>query len=561
MAARGVGLLFLASLALICGSGCTHLQLQKNTINQMQTVHDIQQQQVLDNLAMFVCNPNSMPYFSIATQGSSAVADQASLSLTPEWQRAASGILPFFQILFTPSASRAATENWTLNPINDSVKLSLMRCAYQRAVANCVDIAPSCIDPNCNALFDAFYHPPKWSLPLVDGQPCGACCRAAESEPAASQGKALPHVPGIVSPSGLLSNCCWFGWGPKESVPEGFNCSFVGHHGQMYVWVPACGRNELTKLTLLICDIAYYDPPSPPAARTVEITIGSKDASATEKSETASDTTSGPDKKVTTESKPTAPSAPSQKATVPVGTSLYAVKLAHHVTVLKQLLAEHGLTEDSLIDYWARGIAGPNMNKGDISSIRERVIKLCTPKEPFLDEESPPGDLPDAILSEDLAPKAPCVCDIENYLLDESPNAQNPNQLIRARLKMLARLWSRGCWDHDGFQVLSEEEGYKRRLEILDFYRMSFSREGCNAFAALGTEKLDSIAYAFLAKLKVPKDQQWKWQHLREWLRDLEIPTTEPTPVASPVPYGGILGAAINLQNAVPPSTTAVLPH
>ena len=254
-----------------------------------------------------------------------------------------------------------------------------------------------------------------------------------------------------------------------------------------------------------------------------------------------------------------ASNAPSQKATVPVGTSLYAVKLAHHVTVLKQLLAEHGLTEDSLIDYWARGIAGPNMNEGDISSIRERVLRVCTPEEPSLDGESPPCDLPNAILFRECAPKAPCVCDIENCLLDGAPDAENAKEFVHARLKMLARSWSRGCWDHDGFHALPEARAYTKRLEILNFYRMSW--EGCNAFAAIGTEKLDSIAYSFLARLKVPKDQQWKWQHLKEWLHDLEIPTADPTPVASSVPYGGILGAAINLSNAVPPSTTAVLQH
>ena len=234
----------------------------------MQTVHDIQQQQVLDNLAMFVANPTAFPYFSIASQGSTAVVDQAGLSVAGEWQRAL-GVLYFYQLLGTPSANRSDTENWTLNPVNDSVKLSLMRCAYQRVVGSCVGISPACIDPDCNKLFDAFYPAPKLTLPL-EGDCCVTCNEPQEpsSQP---QSRGLPHVPGIITPYALTSNRCWFCWGPKAALPEYCDPNFMGHYRDTYVWVSKQGRNELTKLTLLILDIAYYDPsrnrPHPPSTQ------------------------------------------------------------------------------------------------------------------------------------------------------------------------------------------------------------------------------------------------------------------------------------------------------
>ena len=49
-------------------AGCTHVQLKRNTVRQAFTVGDIQQQQVLNNLARFVYDINSLPSFSIPTR-------------------------------------------------------------------------------------------------------------------------------------------------------------------------------------------------------------------------------------------------------------------------------------------------------------------------------------------------------------------------------------------------------------------------------------------------------------------------------------------------------------
>ena len=47
----------------------------------------MQQQQVLDNLAMFVCDYNAMPHFSYANQSGAQVTDQANANASLGWGR------------------------------------------------------------------------------------------------------------------------------------------------------------------------------------------------------------------------------------------------------------------------------------------------------------------------------------------------------------------------------------------------------------------------------------------------------------------------------------------
>ena len=296
----------------------------------------------------------------------------------------------------------------------------------------------------------------------------------------------------------------------------------------MYAWVPRRGRAELTKLILLILDIAFYDPPPQAATRTVEITISPENSTGT-----PGDGLGAPI--ATNRGQPT---GFQQKATVPIGTSPDAVKLAHDVLALKQLLATHGLTTDSLIDYWARGIAGPIMSDDDRSNIQNRLVILCNPA----NSVDPSSKAKWKLLDDWVAQLYPCDCTV--------------SEVDHARLKHFAYLWPREKEEYDGLPM--DCEGYVRRLNILDFYRMA---SNCNALAVLGNSTLDKIAYRFLSKISPSKEAApgVKWADIRQRLHDLEIPTETIQRPASPVPYGGILGTAINFQNALP--TTSVLSH
>jgi hypothetical protein len=228
------GLLLIAAL---CFAGCTHTQLRKNTVRQSGTVGEIQQQQVLNNLAMFVCDRNALPSFSYPNQSGSIVTDSGNAGLASGWSQIVQGpragefLLSALGLSF--STTRTAQEAFTLQPINDPRRLELMRCAYQRAIASCGCGPESQSCPDCQSIFNKFY----------TGDP---------------NGDIADHAHGIVT-SECLKSPCWLHFGCKKCVPK--DCECVGRYGDVYVWVLPEGRDELTKLTLAILDYAVNNAP------------------------------------------------------------------------------------------------------------------------------------------------------------------------------------------------------------------------------------------------------------------------------------------------------------
>ena len=227
-------------------SGCMHVQLRKNSVNQAGAVHDLQQQQVLDNLAMFVYDYNSMPYFSYANQSGAQVTDQANASASMGWGRVnlfGSNSVPNFPFPFlfntlglSGGGQRSQQEAFTVTPVNDPRKLELMRCAYQIAVSSCGCGAVSGTCPDCQTRFKVFY----------TGDPNGDIRQGAN---------------GIVTSECLKSDCCWFHVGCKKCLPKDCSCISVGEYCGCYVWVLPEGQDQLTKLTLAILDYALHEPP------------------------------------------------------------------------------------------------------------------------------------------------------------------------------------------------------------------------------------------------------------------------------------------------------------
>lgn len=233
--AAGVRLIVAAGLLAACG--CMHVPLRKNTANEARTVGDLYQQQVLDNLAMFAYDPNSVPYFSYANQGSSSISDQGSVGVAPSWSRLAAGVPFLFTMLGTHAeAQRQAAVAFTLSPVNDPRKLELMRCAYQKAIAGCNGLSASTVCPDCQTRFKTFY----------TGD---------------ADGDINAKASGIVT-SECLGSSCWLGIGCKKDVPHGCPCQLVGEHCGVYVWVLPGQSNELAKLTLAILDYALNPFPS-----------------------------------------------------------------------------------------------------------------------------------------------------------------------------------------------------------------------------------------------------------------------------------------------------------
>ena len=402
-------------------SGCTHHQLRFNTVHQARTVADIHTKQVLDNLAKFAHDPHALPHFSYPKGGLAQVTDTAGSD--GRWS-----FLPntFDGWYFGIKGERRNNESYDLVPINDAQKLTLMRCAYQRAVSGCCGRLESCHCPDCEKLFNKFYlgreNPKQTSELTADGKPiyrvqqdvqlihypepgryvniprypnvyhfvvkdydevghviytyersetssephsvfqeitpgtrvfkianvalqtkseadsflkgfsesttffpAQASGRLTVSEnviprtittiddfqrlkgslvdqgertfvktedteldgtslipieidiqiplPKALESKDLasPQIPntlalaterrGNVTPA-CLDGQCWFEVGKQRDVPKGCPHAYVGNYCGTYVWVPPCGRDQLTKLTLAILDIVSSDPPS-----------------------------------------------------------------------------------------------------------------------------------------------------------------------------------------------------------------------------------------------------------------------------------------------------------
>ena len=233
-------------------SGCTHIQLQKDTVRQARTLSDIYEQQILDNLAKFVYDINSLPHFAVADGGTTAVNDQLSGTSSLILPKAAGSTLGV-------NGQRQYNDSWTLTPISDPHKLELMRCSYQRAVVCALHSGgqpEECM--NCQQLINRFYTgradttptsarakmgqfgPCIMKLPAFDEtQPIAPqgtrAAPAPSAKAAASAGGAPQHLPQDVADlSGVTAEdlnvgCRWFSVCCKNCIGRHRNrCCKVG---------------------------------------------------------------------------------------------------------------------------------------------------------------------------------------------------------------------------------------------------------------------------------------------------------------------------------------------
>jgi hypothetical protein len=254
-------LFFAAAACGVLANGCTHAQLRRSTVNQVGSVADIYQQQVLNNLAKFVHDSNSLPDFGVPTSGVATVSDTGGATNGLEWSNTSliGATLGF-------NANRNVNQNWALKPVQDPRKLELMRCAYQQAVGK-VDCSECC--PDCRKRFANFY----------TGDPCGTVPMPCQACPEKDQCKVFPEgteerkncdacVKSMKADTGIVTTeclgSCWFHIGCADcisKVKKRNPCCLIGEHCGTVVWVaPGRGTDELAKLTIAILDFAVNDP-------------------------------------------------------------------------------------------------------------------------------------------------------------------------------------------------------------------------------------------------------------------------------------------------------------
>ena len=191
-------------------SGCaTHLALRDNTVRTSNTLTDLLYKQVLDNVARFYDDPDTVPSFAVTSAGTVAVNDQTGAGVSPTYSptltfaQQGGGALPILSVLFPCSAQRTTAENWSLTPITDADNLRRLRCAYRLLV-------------------------------MGEATPNYEFCVKQMKEFFAGEEAALADY---YPPRG------WYGVGCKKAVPK--DACYVGCHGCTYVWVRAAGRNDL----------------------------------------------------------------------------------------------------------------------------------------------------------------------------------------------------------------------------------------------------------------------------------------------------------------------------
>jgi len=216
MRRAGLWVVLIASL-----NGCaTHMALRNDTVRTTSTLTDLQYQQVLNNVARFHDDPDTVPSFAVATAGTVSIADTKGAGVSPTFAPTlpfalqGGGALPILTLLFPLSAQRAVTENWSLVPITDADNLRRLRCAYRLLVMG--EATPN--HEYCAKQLKQFF--------------------------AGEEANLADYFP----PRG------WYSVGKKHDVPKGV--CYVGQHGCTYVWVTPEGRNDLAVFTMGALDLA-----------------------------------------------------------------------------------------------------------------------------------------------------------------------------------------------------------------------------------------------------------------------------------------------------------------
>lgn len=260
----------LASRALVLGalhvgllltiSGCAHTPLRKSTAQTTSTLADLHFQLILDNVARFQENPDTLPSFAVATAGTVSISDQAGVGISPTYSptlgpnQQGGGALPIVSLLFPASAQRSLTENWSLTPITDSDNLRRLRCAYRLLVLG-KELANY---EFCEKQMREFF--------------VGEEVNWAETFP----------------PRG------WYSTGRKAAIPK--NACYIGRHGATYVWVTPGGMNALAVFAMGALDLAtgklhnpqrttvrrYKGPATPENLVEVQMTVVEDDPDAME---------------------------------------------------------------------------------------------------------------------------------------------------------------------------------------------------------------------------------------------------------------------------------------
>jgi hypothetical protein len=248
--------------------GCTGARLRQRTVNQGNTLPELQYQQVLDNLAQFAVNPSALPWHMNLKEGTSQVTDSlsggAAVDIGPP-------VTWFPQLI----GSRTVVAQWGMAPVIDPTELQLLRIAYRRALGFPDMPSPDVLDELAHELKDQFpsnadlqnesvlfydfqttssHNARELHAHVVttnDEKVCGDAGATRDRSPLARN---VCRKIGTIQRNLARVQTGWFHVGRRRDVPK--DACYVGKSGDSYAWVTAEGREQLTEFTLTVLKLS-----------------------------------------------------------------------------------------------------------------------------------------------------------------------------------------------------------------------------------------------------------------------------------------------------------------
>jgi hypothetical protein len=270
-----------AILTLVSGAGCTHRQLAKHTALTATTVNSIQYQMVLDNLALFSCQPEALPAHVRLADGTVQISNEAGIGESGgfTWLPGAG----FGIERLGPAASTKVSEQWGTDAVEDPIQIFELQTIYRKAFMLPPLQQPNFIVAAKKARAEAerdeeksssdSSSPSESSVDSDDDNPISSTGRSAagtnviDTEPLPAPGsvwalavdagdfgtQTSEEVGADLDPEKFDIPTGWFMIGGKRDVPA--NACYVGSHGDRYAWVTADGVGSLAQFTLAVLTI------------------------------------------------------------------------------------------------------------------------------------------------------------------------------------------------------------------------------------------------------------------------------------------------------------------
>ena len=224
---------------LVC-CGCTHHQLTRNTALTATTVNSIQYRMVLDNIAMFSCQPGSLPAHVRLADGTVQISNQLSFGEAGGFSVLDGG--PFTIEQWGPGGSSKVSEQWGTDAVSDPLQVIALQTIYRKAFG----LQPV---PTPNFIREA----ERAASESESGGGNSGDSDSGNSDSGDQNGSAPKlRAEDFDIPLG------WFHIGQKRDVPK--DACYVGRYGDRYAWVDAHGVDGLSQFTLAVLAITKSSP-------------------------------------------------------------------------------------------------------------------------------------------------------------------------------------------------------------------------------------------------------------------------------------------------------------